>query len=365
MSCHDSDGAATANTGFTGAQSVALDDPHAGFPAGADNPFGDLAITNEYDQLDRTAVVNVKDMVADSGSDVDLDGINDPIDGVYARHAIRGSGMAPSHNAAYSGLPNTCENDGQGATKQDPPDYDDPCQTIYEAGFLVSAGVTPGGEGPLWNDTSVMGCADCHATDGSNGEVGNAHGTQSEYLLKRADGTTPTVSTDPDDDSYVCFKCHLLSQYNTAHTGGNGSDFQHSANFTGSARTNFGSNAGGSFTGMSCGNCHGGAAGDKGTAQSTGTPESTTKGFGRIHGTSSVFYVTASGSGERLSYRFTNGGSLRYFDPGLWNVGGYSRNEAMTCYTLETGQKDSFGGCIQHGASPVAADRGIARPLQY
>jgi hypothetical protein len=303
-------------------------------------------------------VVNVKDMVEGSP----------PTDGVYARHAIRddgpgGNDMASSHNNFYQSLPSTCDSDRQTGSI-------DPCQSLYEAGVLIDAGVTPSGEGPLWNDTSVMGCADCHTTDGSNGDVGNAHGAESEYLLKNADGTAPADPTGEgayDNGTYVCFKCHDQAQYDTTHTGGNSSDFQHSADQVGAGtnnppnRTDFGTNNdGGSYTGIACMNCHGGAPGDKGTEQALNTPEAYIKGFGRIHGTSSVFFVGSQGSGERKSYRFTNGGSLRYYDPGTWNSSG--RQSSLSCFTL--GGADDWGGCVHHG-SAGSGERQIPRPMTY
>jgi hypothetical protein len=219
LTCHDSNGANLANVGTF---------ENWATTGSSDNPFGDAAITNEYDRLSRTrnsecvgagnplacctgagtgtclSVVNVKDMVEGSP----------PTDGVYARHAIRddgpgGNDMASSHNNFYQSLPSTCDSDRQTGSI-------DPCQSLYEAGVLIDAGVTPSGEGPLWNDTSVMGCADCHTTDGSNGDVGNAHGAESEYLLKNADGTAPADPTGEgayDNGTYVCFKCHDQAQY--------------------------------------------------------------------------------------------------------------------------------------------------------
>ena len=86
-------------------------------------------------------------------------------------------------------------------------------------------------------------------------------------------------------------------------------------------------------------------------------------GFGRIHGTSSIFFTDPAPTGERKSYRFTNGGSLRYYDPGNWYEGG--SQSSSSCYTLpSSGDVDDWGGCWHHsGASGV--DRGIARPLSY
>jgi predicted CxxxxCH...CXXCH cytochrome family protein len=338
LTCHDADGATQT---FNDGSSEGL-----GFTGSALNPFADSKITNEYDELDRTRVVNIMDMVADSGTDYNSDGITDPYDGVFARHAIRGAGMAASHNSVYQNIPD----DGSG-----------PYTSLWEdtGNSLVDESVTITGEGPLWNDTSVMGCADCHTSDGANGSAGNAHGSNSEYLLKDASGTA-TEGTFAAR-SYICYKCHVEATYDDTHTGGSlSNDFDDTTANTGLDRS-YANKGDGGYTGIACINCHGGAPGDVGTVHDTSAAEATAKGFGRIHGTSSVFYNGAGGNRE--SYRFTNGGSLRYFDPNGWIPSG---NSSMSCYTLGAGSssEDQWGGCTQHDREKGAARR-LNRPKQY
>ncbi len=304
LTCHDSNGASV---------TFAAD----GGTADALNPFGDADITNNYDQLVRGTgngrVVDIASMVVG----------NPPPDGQFARHAIRG--QSPSHNSEYDAI--------AGGT------------SLFDSGVMVSV-ATDFGEGPLWNDTSVMGCADCHTTDGANGSAGNAHGSSSEYLLKDASGGATQGTFG--GGSYICFACHVTATYDTTHTGGNGGDFADTTDKAGADRT--ATKNDGSYTGIACINCHGGAPGN-------GEPVS--KGFGRIHGTSSVFDVGSGGT--RNTYRFTNGGSLRFFDPKGWTSSGAS---TMACYTLSG--NDNWGGCTAHvGAQNKDGDRQIARPITY
>jgi predicted CxxxxCH...CXXCH cytochrome family protein len=323
LGCHDGDGAklvtgATTGLGDAGATTT--------------NPFADLAITNEYDQLVRGnvgdtvgKVVNVRSMVDATGQpDADAsfapagvtsrgaDGIADPPEGVFSRHAIRGFSATP-----YKAV--------------------DPLGSLTSAFWANS-----------WNETKVMGCADCHTVDGGNGASGNAHGSvASEYLLKdgsggAALGTTPATQ--------ACALCHAGAKYVGGTHTSNPSDFQEVSGQVGLANR---SGAKGSIFGMGCLNCHGGAPGDRGSTSegygATHAAETRSKSFGRIHGTSSVFQVGNPVTGEQLrpAYRFLNGGSLRYINPNGWYQAGGSRS--FTCWTLSRGATDEWGGCIQHG----------------
>jgi hypothetical protein len=216
-----------------------------------------------------------------------------------------------------------------------------------------------------------MGCADCHTTDGANTTFGNAHGSNTEYLLKDADGlaaTEPGFDIGTASASKInCYKCHAVDWYSRTsgqeHTDNN-SDWVFTADQTPSSNR---VPPNGNLYGLPCTNCHGGAP-----------------TFGTIHGASDIFDISqgwqCSDSGdwcdpsdsracsrspelctvrmERQAYRFMNGASLRYYDPKDWTTG------AVTCYTL--GADDSWGGCTQHSpGSGKDWTRSATRDLQY
>ncbi|HSN90498.1 MAG TPA: CxxxxCH/CxxCH domain-containing protein [Anaeromyxobacteraceae bacterium] len=319
LSCHDSNGATqTYLKGDSGALAL--------------NPFADSVngaavsnnVTNSVDQLTRPGVVDIKSKV--SGAP--------PAQGSFARHAIRGQSTSKYVNYTTAA-----------AWPSNPNGY----STIYSASRFVQRGTDESGR-PNWNDASVMGCADCHTSDGANTTAGNAHGSNSEYLLKDASGGATTGSYA--GGTYNCFRCHPSGSYTEGHTNGNGSDFQDTAGQTGSARITAATKGYGTIFGIACLNCHGGARGN-------GAGTGDTNGFGWIHGTSQVFATGASGgSGTRNAYRFMNGGGLRYYVPGnaSWDSG------SGTCYTL--GAADTWSGCQQHSGTSKPATT-LKRPLTY
>jgi cytochrome c553 len=299
LTCHDSDGATDTFNSTDGGS--------------ASNPFGDTLVTNNYDQVNRGGVVDIASKV--SG--------NPPPQGQFSRHAIRG--QSTSIYNAYQGIAGG--------------------NTMYEGdatagqSLFTSMGTDEFGN-PVWNDTSVMGCADCHTTDGANGAAGNAHGSVSEYLLKDASGGANEGTLA--GLSYVCYRCHAVGRYQEPtgplgkHTDNSG-DWQDKTGLTGSERINNGK--GSNVFAMACTNCHGGS------------------GFGTIHGTSETFGVgEGGGSGTRNAYRFMNGASLRYYDPKGWT------GTNITCYTL--GSADSWGGCTQHNKG-TNWTKPLQRPLTY
>jgi hypothetical protein len=303
LSCHDSTGAVQSFNATDGGD--------------ATNPFGDLLVTNNYDQVNRGGVVDIESKV--SGSP--------PPQGQFSRHAIRG--QSTSIYTSYQNI--------GGAN-----DF-----TMYEGdptagqSLFTNMGTDEFGN-PLWNDTSVMGCADCHTTDGANGSSGNAHGSGSEYLLKDATGgaTEGTLAAL----SYGCYRCHKAGRYQPPnaplgdHTG-NAQDWQDKTSLTGANRKDDGK--GSSIFAMACMNCHGGF------------------GFGGIHGTSDVIAIGEDGGGvgatlTRNAYRFMNGAGLRFYDPNGWT------GTSVTCYTLSNNTTpDSWGACTQHNKG-----QGLSKPLQ-
>jgi hypothetical protein len=301
LSCHDSDGATESKNKNTNEGCAAI---------GADqNPFCDDLITNAYDGGDRVNVVDIDSKVNDTVV---------PFQGEFARHAIRGKSSSRYTSGTY----------------------------IYDAGLFTNM-QDQDSSTDLWTDTSVMGCADCHTTDGANGIAGNAHGSDSEYLLKDANGNategkwqkTPAVAT------YNCFRCHNSTRYadGSAHTGSD-SNFIDTTGATGSTRAQ----GDGSLYGMACTVCHGGF------------------GWGTIHGTSQVIPIGEDGDGvggdpERNAYRFMNGAGLRFFDPvsANWN------DTSINCFTLSNSTTDSWGDCTQHNKGKSNWSKPLSRPLTY
>jgi len=309
LTCHDANGALTSYNATDG-----------GTPL---NPFGDALITNNYDEGDRGRVVDIYTKVV-ATTDQDGDGIPDPDQGIYSRHAIRGK--ATSRYQSYQAIAGG--------------------NTIWEGdatagqSLFTNMGTDEFGK-PVWNDTSVMGCGDCHTVDGANGANGNAHGSPSEYLLKDASGgsTEGTYAAF----SYVCYRCHVVGRYQYGgplgtHTG-NSSEWVDTTSGVGAANRNTGD---GNFFGMACMACHGGT------------------GFGNIHGTSEVLGVGEDGgAGTRNAYRFMNGANLRFYDPQGWT------GTAITCYTLSRNTTpDAFGNCTAHNRGR-AWSKPLQRPISY
>lgn len=308
LSCHDADGATQVTAGNVG---------EAG--ATALNPFNDAAITNEYDLMSRGRVVDIASRVVSSGSDLDAggeprgpDGIPDPPEGIYARHALRGQSVS-----------------------------------VYTTQMLANAYWNQANY--AWNDTSVMGCADCHTVDGANGTAGNAHGSDSEYLLKDASGGAAEGNSV---GTYICIRCHDATEYAAvAHTE-NGNNYQDTTGNTGSGRV---TGVDGGIYGIACLNCHGGIVSTSGTSE-----------YGTIHGTSQLMPtgpLDMSGNPTGTpheAYRFMNGHSLRFWSP---SPDGWS-GANVTCYTLGTG--DAFGDCTQHSkGTTLTKAAGRVRPLSY
>jgi hypothetical protein len=259
------------------------------------------------------------------------DSIPDPPEGIYSRHAIRGQSLS-----VYSGTHAAWDNN---------------------AAYWTNT--------TLWNSTSVMGCADCHTVDGANTTSGNAHGSDSEYLLKDGGGLAREGDFDPEtgDGPYSCFMCHTTAHYgdSDAHTG-NPSNFTDYTDEVGSARVPQG-NSGGNIYAMACTNCHGGGL-------ETVNDPGTGREFGTIHGTSQTLDVYGpvgmdTGTiGTRKAYRFMNGNSMRFYQPDTddaapWNWSGSD----VKCYTL--GASDTFGGCTKHSGGTNNFTKPIVRDLKY
>jgi len=307
LNCHDSNGANAIASFKVSAETLRTNlDPYFD---------GTTNITNSYDAKSRGQVVNIKDMVVAGATDLKLstdprppNGVPDPPNGIYSRHAIRGKSL--SLYKSTGGIPSANWNTG-------------------------------------WNEMAVMSCADCHTNDGANTTSGNAHGSGSDYLLKDATGGATRGS---GNTTYVCARCHAAAPYAQGSHVPNGNYYD--------GRTG----SGGVF-GIGCLNCHGGSPGNVGTAQAPTTPEGGTgislAGFGRIHGTSSIF--TNNAGGTRMAYRFMNGGSLRFYSPGTGTGAAQWQGASSACYTISTA--DSWSGCTAH--QNKAYTKPFVRNLSY
>jgi hypothetical protein len=353
LTCHDYDGA---DASYNADNTV----DSCGTPTDGLNPFCDSAITNDYDQYDRGRVTDIASRVArawrvgegfPSGYTAeDRDGtseprwmesptcpteapfppgcdIDDPPLGIYSRHAIRGVTMA---DGGFSGAASVYS-----SATGDNGDIDDLRWT----------------DSNIWNDDSVMGCADCHTVDGANHDSGNAHGSDfSEYLLKAANGTALLGTRAAGN--YNCWRCHDSNYYDyggTVDHTGKGNDWVDTVGNIAPDR----SASSGNIFGMACTNCHGGV--ESGTQAAPVGPE-----FGTIHGTSQTFGVGDSGvSSTRQAYRFMNGNSLRYYDPAGWT------GTDVTCYTIDGGEEDSFGACSAHSGGRGPWTKPVQRDLKY
>jgi predicted CxxxxCH...CXXCH cytochrome family protein len=343
ITCHDANGASQAqNYGDSNADAL--------------NPFGDTRISNEYDRADRTRVTDIASRIDESArgtitpTDFDsgygptgvtvrtADARNDPPEGVFSRHAIRGLSVSV-YGATNTNL--------DGAT-----------QVIGTDGTYWKRTTW------AWNSKSVMSCADCHTSDGINTTTGNAHGSNSEYMLKNASGAAVSgrLGTRTVAGSYGCYACHLVARYDPEgasfdHTG-NAGDYQDYVTLLGSARIPV-SSSGGNVYGYACGNCHGGGPPNKtGATFPAGTTGAT--GFGTIHGTTQVLGIASATGTARPAYRFTNGNSMRYYDPIDW-----SSTTTRGCYTVGGG--DAWGGCTKHSSSAGNQNMSASkqRPLKY
>jgi hypothetical protein len=337
LTCHDSDGASTA---WYHSETGAVDNQY--------NPFNDNVVTNEYDRADRGGVVDIKSKV--SGSP--------PPQGLYSRHPIRGQSSSVYTNYLYEtdtgtcsvGMPSPanrsiyCATQG-GGTKANNiprlirPGYAEP--SVVNGGDPTTTGF------PMWNDQSVMSCADCHTSDGALGTQGNAHGADSEYLLKDANDATALVEGGYVDQQMVCYRCHDPVSYspsapNGAHGHGTTLWSDTPMTLVGSARAGAtGGTVAATRFGNVCTQCHGGT------------------NFGVIHGTSEAPGSGVGGATARNAYRFMNGAGMRFYDPQGWTGTSYS------CYTVSSTSQDGFGGCTKHSGAAGGNTKAFSRPLSY
>jgi hypothetical protein len=250
MSCHDSDGA----TGIADIQALMVAAP--GKTANAANPFGDT-ISNQYDQLERPAVVDAKGQFNTSNPS------HHAVSGKKYNARTRGDGIVPGTitSAAFAANSSAAMPGKR--------------STIFDAGKFNPTYVTLGNASPeigarnggsALGDDSTLHCGDCHTVGQYreadknvlpfNKAVIGAHGSNNEYMLRnnigtdekhigRATDVTGLINDFSNTKPYlVCFNCHLDTAYDkdgngTAH-GGERTATQTACNFpqnTNSGRT--------------------------------------------------------------------------------------------------------------------------------
>ncbi len=345
LSCHDSDGASA---------SYALGDTGAT----AKNPFfdntaGAAVISNEYDQQNRATLATAS---GGTGGVVDIER-RVAVTGRAYTAADRDASMAPANRSGAF-------------ARNDPPEGAFSRHAIRGLSQSVYVGTSPAWDGTTyfntvngnqWASSSVMNCADCHTNDGANTTTGNAHGATSEYMLKDATGLAGIGSSNT---TVVCAQCHVGAKYVSGTHTNNGGDFSWTTGANGKLGSARWAEANvGNVYGWACGNCHGNGAPSKaGSTFPTGS--SGYGGYGTIHGTSQVLGTGDAGAtGSRNGYRFMTGGGMRYYIPGDWTT-----SAARNCVTLAGGAGDSWGGCTKHSGTGVGDSKlstsGI-RPLAY
>jgi hypothetical protein len=360
MSCHNGGGAPDAVAALTGVPDV---DPTR--PRTATNPFGD-AISNDYDQLSRGAVVNAFSQF-DTGNS--------------SHHAVRGARYTATTLTAaqFTNISTANMTAYPSAVKN----VRSITGTISSTGHFATT-YTPLGTNTTLTDASVIHCGDCHTvgqfkpnyasnSDGTfvNPAIG-AHGSNNEYLLRKANGSENTANTTAavyaGKDALVCYLCHALSQYGTttAHdgvstssnrcnntnnntAGGIGAANRINVNgnivngvsnagtfatFTSQVHKGNYSAGGGTIFGIMCANCHN---------------SSDNKTFGGIHGNANnatyTSYSSAMVTGaqtlvpvSRKPYRFLPGlGNFRYNggnSPNEWTWKTLGSTSRLGCYTL-------------------------------
>lgn len=203
-------------------------------------------------------------------------------------------------------------------------------------------------------DDSTLHCNDCHSSAWSS------HGSANEYLLQLDYAENPTVehtwnTADANGQTYtyVCFKCHKESTYmGTGNHVSNSADYQHSSQYTGTARKTSAPNGMGHMTGISCLNCHDGAV-----------------GFGGIHGFPDAQYTAGSGGSGQGTYwkrRFMPGSGLIYYDPKDASALGDADWEATAgnkCYTLSSAT--TMSSCTKHDKGTSMNARDVVRKVDY
>jgi hypothetical protein len=346
MSCHNANGAVTAYAAVGAAV------PASPVAAAAKTPFG-TSVTNGYDQMARSAVVNVFSQFSTSST---------PGVGNASHHAVRGK--------RYSGRTRTAadprkigvtdavfaQNSSNVATASWSTQADVAQYTMrgirttlfdgnlnsYAPGVntFVSTFLTlspASGVDNTLGDDSLLHCGDCHtvgqwkagstvnAAGVATTSVIGAHGSANEYMLRNTKGSDELHTGGPNNGNdiavgtdvsayamLVCYNCHKFSRYGALakHQGVNSGGDCDTDKWTfgstgqiGTARllrtgnsSAWGNGGGGNMFGIQCANCHNGGYASP---------------FGGIHG-SNISYTDGTGTTQR-PYRFLPGlGNVKY-----------------------------------------------------
>jgi hypothetical protein len=330
MSCHNANGAVSP---MSVQIQAFINDNHlaaAGKTASATNPFGDT-ISNQYDQLERPAVVDAKGQF-NTGNNSHHAVIGQKYTG---RSRVSNGGTVVDATFAVN---SSATMPGKRSTIFDAGKF----TTLYTTLANTVAEVSPRNGGSTVGDDSTLHCGDCHTVgqwtagsakiaDGTaTTAVIGAHGSNNEYLLRNNIGTDEkhigvqsagTVVSGVGTKPYlICFNCHVITTYNnlvTGHAGEHPTDVKCNGpyntitnNATGDARLTSqvtlttgtigapsGTDTNSNVFGIQCNNCHN-------SGVSAGNI------FGGIHGSKDPTYTDGMG----------NTTNHRRFMPGLGNT---------------------------------------------
>jgi hypothetical protein len=222
LSCHDGNGATSDISkklqNYINTKGIVA----AGKTAGPLNPFGDT-ISNQYDKLQRTAVVDAAGQFATGNNS------HHAVLGKKYSGRTRTPGSRSIDSVAFAGN-SSAAMPGVRSTIYDAGKFNATYTTLADA--AGEAGTRNGGSS--LGDDSTLHCADCHtvgqyrAADVGvqpyNNAVIGAHGSNNEYLLRNNAGTDAkhtgvivaggvAVAQDGTKPYLVCFNCHNVATY--------------------------------------------------------------------------------------------------------------------------------------------------------
>jgi hypothetical protein len=365
LSCHDANGATSPMSGriqnLINIKGLAA----PGKTASATNPFGDT-ISNQYDMLQRPAVVDAKGQFATANNSHHAV-LGKKYTGRTRTGSVRAvaAGFASNSSATLPGARSTIFDAGK---------FEATYTTLADA--AGESGTRNGGSS--LGDDSTLHCGDCHTvgqyraadaapTNRYNKAVIGAHGSNNEYMLRNNLGTDEkhTGAKFAGSGNFgadlgygnmpylVCFNCHAFKTYgSTFGTSGAG----HAAEYDQDGRCNgagqnvnnvYGNTIGedrlktfntdatkygqpdgntfGNLFGIECNNCHN--SGVKGNI------------FGGIHGSKVQTYTDGAGNTSKHN-RFLPGLGNVMFAPGT--LGGFTGGSLAT-YNSYSGNRNGTG----------------------
>jgi hypothetical protein len=375
LTCHDSNGATSPMSvkiqAYINSKGLAA----AGKTASATNPFGDT-ISNQYDLLERPAVVDAKGQFATANNS------HHAVLGKKYTGRTRVSGSRQIANAAAFNSNSSAAMPGKRSTIYDAGKFQSDYTTLADAtGETDVAGSLSGRNGgTTLGDDSTLHCGDCHtvgqyraADVGTryNKAVIGAHGSNNEYMLRNNVGTDAlhqgaetvviggNVGTGYGVKPYlVCFNCHAFTTYGTVTSNNGETGVNHAGEYAKDDRCNgpfntvFGAATGearltpkvtatsaanygqgptgtgkyfGNMFGIQCASCH--SSGVKGNI------------FGGIHGSKTQTYTDGMGNTTK-HIRFMPGLGNAMYVPGV--KGGFTGG-ANAVYKAYSGNRNGTG----------------------